>query len=361
MNNEKELSTVNDDIYKYILEADDYVKSITANAADITKDAAELYKNNKIEQIYLLGAGTSLHAHISSKLFMEKMLKIPIYCEDAMLFNSYTTIYNKNTLVITSSHGGRSRSSIDALIKARESGCKTISSTAVLDSEITKYSDKILYCKIGEEYAGPKTKGYICAIVTNMVLSLEIANPINKQEYLDRILKTSANIKYIAEETKKWYAKHKDELLKSRRLVLIGYAQNIGNYMEGTLKLLESVRYSVTGYELENFMHGIYHSIWKDDYMFYLGSKGKYYENMLKMKKYFDEERRNHNFIFTGDKTQDDGKNFIANFIDDEDFCCLEYIVPIYVLVYLLSTDLGINASIPSDPDFHRKMGSYKF
>jgi glucosamine 6-phosphate synthetase-like amidotransferase/phosphosugar isomerase protein len=173
-------------------------------------------------------------------------------------------------------------------------------------------------------------------------------------------LKTSDNIPNIVDVTQKWYQKHRDELLKSRRLVIIGYDNNVGTYMEGTLKLLESVRYSVCGYELEQFMHGIYHSIWENDYMFYIGAKeGRHYEKMLKMKYYFDKERHNHNFIFTGDKSQIDGKNFVADFVDDDEFSCLEYIVPLYTLVALLSRDLGINANVPSYPEFHKKMGSY--
>jgi glucosamine 6-phosphate synthetase-like amidotransferase/phosphosugar isomerase protein len=349
------------DILGYLYETDEYIKSIIANRVSIFKDAKEYFLQNKIEQIYLIGTGTSLHAHIASKRLMEELLKIPIYCEDAMIFNDYTNIYNKKTLIIASSHGGRSTSTINSLIKAKNLGCKTIVSTAIHNSEITKYADKVLYCEIGEENAGPKTKGYICAIVTNILFALSLAKDINEQDYIDRILKTSANIPYLVDETKKWYIAHKNELIKSKRLILIGYDQNISTYMEGTLKILESVRYSVTGYELESFMHGIYHSIWRDDYMFYIGSKGKYFEKMLKMKQYFDKERQNHNFIFTGDKSLNNEKNFVANFIDDEYFCCLEYIVPFYTLVPLISKDLGIDANIPSDIEFHKKMGSYKF
>ncbi|MDR3290317.1 MAG: SIS domain-containing protein [Rickettsiales bacterium] len=164
----------NGDILQYITETPIYIKKIIENN-NIFDDAVKYYLNNKIEQIYLLGTGTSLHAHISSKMFMEKILKIPIYCEDAMIFNDYTNIYNKNTLVIASSHGGRSTSTINALDKARNLGCKTIASTAIHNSEITKHSDKVLYCEIGEEKAGPKTKGYLCAIITNMIFALSIA------------------------------------------------------------------------------------------------------------------------------------------------------------------------------------------
>jgi glucosamine 6-phosphate synthetase-like amidotransferase/phosphosugar isomerase protein len=355
-------------IYDYIIETNGYIRKIIENRDKILKDSIEYFLANDIEQIYLVATGTSLHADIASKIIMEKLLKIPVTVENAIYFNDFTNVFNnKKTLVIGSSHGGRSTSTINALEKAKNNGLKTIASTTIHDSEITKYGDKVLYCEIGEENAGPKTKGYFCAIITNILFALSIAvlkkhiTEEQEQKYIDRILKTSDNIPYIADESDKWYKNHSQNLLKCRRLIIIGYENNVATYLEGTLKILEAVRYGVSGYELDTFMHGIYHSIWKDDYIFYIGSGGKYYTNMLKMKKYFDENRKNHNYIFTRDKTQTDDKNFIADFIDDEEFSFLEYIVPFYVITTRLSSDLGINANVPSDPEFHKKMGSYKF
>ncbi len=353
-------------VEQYILESNEYIKNIIKNRKEIFKDAIEYFCSNKIEQIYLIGTGTSLHSHIAAKMIMEKLLKMPIYAEDAMIFNDFTNIYNTNSLILASSHSGMSTSTVNALKKAKSFGLKTITSTAVHNSEITKHGDKIIYCEIGEEDAGPKTKGYLCAIITDIVFALEVAlkqEKITQKEednYFERIIKIADNIPNIVKETKEWYKEHSLELLKCRRLVVIGYGNNLATYMEGTLKLLESVRYSATGYELEQFMHGIYHSIWENDYLFYIGSKGKYYERMLRMKKYF-EERTEHNFIFTSDKKQDNKKNFIGNFIDDEEFSFLEYIVPFQVLTAVWSKDLGINCNIPSDPNFHKKMGSYIF
>ncbi|GMO56351.1 MAG: hypothetical protein Ta2D_01150 [Rickettsiales bacterium] len=351
-------------IYDYIVESSTCISQIVNNHVEILKDAVDYFLNNDIEQVYFVGTGTSQHANIASRKIVEKLLKMPVYVIDGVEFCD-TTIYNKKTLVISSSHGGQSTSSIKGLEKAKNEGLKTISSTATHNSEITKYSDKVIYCEIGEEDAGPKTKGYQCAIVTNILFALEVATKKGnitakeKQDYIARILKTSNNIPNIAKATDEWYKKSAAELLKCRRLVIIGYDNNIATYMEATLKILEAVRYSVTGYELDHFMHGIYHSIWEDDYMFYIGSKGAGYTKMLKMKKYFDDNRKSHNFIFTSDKNQNNDKNFIFDFIDDEELSFLEYIIPFQVITTRLSFDLGINANIPSDPYFHEKMGSY--
>jgi glucosamine 6-phosphate synthetase-like amidotransferase/phosphosugar isomerase protein len=360
------MSDFSGDMYNYILETKDAVREIIRNRSEISKGAVDYYFAHNIEQLYLIGSGTSYHASYAAKRFMEKILRMPVGVSYPLVFRDIETVLNKNTLVIGSSHGGQSSSTLAGLDKARQEGLRTIASTAVHDSEIIRHADTVLYCELGEENAGPKTKGYFCAAVTHILFALAIARrkgfitQEEEQGYMARIQKSTDNIPVIAEAADLWYKAHADELQKSRRIVIIGYENNIATYMEGTLKILEAVRYSVSGYELEEFMHGIYHSIWENDFMFYLGAQGQYYPRLLNLINYF-EGRTTHNFLFSADNTRRKGKNFIAPFVDDDDFSFLEYIVPLQVIARRLSADLGIDCNISSDPDFHRKMGSYKF
>jgi glucosamine 6-phosphate synthetase-like amidotransferase/phosphosugar isomerase protein len=353
------------DMYDYILETKDVIRTIINNRGDILKKGLNYFLAHDIEQIYMIGSGTSYHAAYAVKRFMEKILRMPVRVSYPMIFKDVEEIFNKKTLIIGSSHAGLSSSTIAGLDKAREGGLKTIASTAVHNSEIINHADEIIYCELGEEDAGPKTKGYFCAAVTHILFALAVAvqkgtiTGPEEQVYIDRIQQTTDNMSNIAEKANEWYKIQANELREARRIVIIGYENNIATYMEGTLKILEAVRYSVTGYEMEEFMHGIYHSIWDDSFMFYLGAKGQYYPRLLKLIKYF-EDRTKHNFLFSADVTQQNGKNFIVPFVDDKDFSFLEYIVPLQVIARRLSADLGINCNIPSDPDFHRKMGSYR-
>jgi glucosamine 6-phosphate synthetase-like amidotransferase/phosphosugar isomerase protein len=354
------------DMYEYILETKEVVRKIIENRSTILKNAVDYFFAHDIDQIYLIGSGTSYHASYAARRFMEKILRMPVHVLYPLVFKDSETIFNKNTLMLGSSHGGKSSSTLAGLDKARQEGLKTIASTAVHDSEIIRHADAALYCEIGEELAGPKTKGYFCAAVTHILFALAIAlrkGFISKEEeqgYLTQIQKSADNIPVIADAADFWYKTNAEELKKARRIVIIGYENNIATYMEGTLKILEAVRYSVSGYELEEFMHGIYHSIWEHDFMFYLGAKGQYYPRLLNLINYF-KGRTAHNFLFSADSNQKNDKYFIAPFVDDDDFSFLEYIVPLQVIARRLSADLGIDCNASSDPDFHRKMGSYKF
>ena len=177
-------------------------------------------------------------------------------------------------------------------------------------------------------------------------------------DYLRRMQASADAIPDIAEATSKWYLQNRNDLMKCRRLYVIGYDNCLADMMEGTLKICEAVRYSVQGFELEEFMHGIYHCIDEDTYMLYVCSKGQYYDRILRLKRYFEEERHSHNFLITHENTNN-SKDLVFPFTDDQEFAVLQYIVPMQVLARKLSLDLGIDCNIPSDPQFHFKMNSY--
>mgnify|MGYP003080081462 FL=1 len=155
--------------------------------------------------------------------------------------------------------------------------------------------------------------------------------------------------------------KNAENLKKCRRLIVLGYESCMSAMLEGTLKILEAVRYSVVGYEMEEFMHGVYHSIDQDTYLLYLGCPGKHYQRMVNMMKYFGERDHAHNYMVTSEKEQESKENFVYPFQNDPYFASMEYVVPLQVIARKLSLDLGIDCNISSDPNFHKKMGSYTY
>lgn len=351
------------DMFTYILESKDAVREIVNQQDVIFKDAIDYIQSKEVEQIYIIGSGTSYHAAVAAKPIIEKVLQIKVFQSYPIDFKD-EIIFNKKTLVLGISHAGMSASTIYGLDKAKNEGLATLAITAEKDTPILEHADEHLYIEMPTEYAGPKTKGYICSIVTLVLLGLKLALVQKKitqdifDDYIIRMLKSSDNIPDIAHASLKWYQSNKEEFLKCRRLYIIGYENCVSAMLEGTLKISESVRYSTQCYELEEFMHGIYHCIDQDTYMFYIGSSGQYYERAKNLKKYFEEERNAHCFLISSEDTGD-SKNFCFPFTNDHEFAVLEYIVPLQVFARTCSADLGIDANIPSDPHFHKKMKSY--
>lgn len=354
------------DMFNYILESKDAVNNIVNKEKEIFTEAVN-YCDGTIDTIYMLGSGTSYHAALCAKSVLEKELGIKVNAIYPMRFKDDELITSKNTLVVGVSHAGRSSSTIVALDHARELGLKTIAMTAERDRPIVEHADKTVYIEIGDEFAGPKTKGFIGSIATLVLLGLNIGvahgfiSENKKKELVDRMLKTTNNIPEIANKTVEWYERNKEDLIKARRIIVVGYENCLGAMMEGTLKICEAVRYSVVGYEMEEFMHGIYHGIDENTYMIYLASKGQYFERCIRMNDYFTKERNSHNYLISYDSKLERKENFIYNFVNDPYYEAMEYVVPLQVIARKLSLDLGIDCNLSSDPDFHRKMASYTY
>jgi glucosamine 6-phosphate synthetase-like amidotransferase/phosphosugar isomerase protein len=350
------------DMFDYTLESGEAARNILQNRVKILKNPVDYFLNSKIDQVYIFGSGTSYHACVACRYFMEKTLGVPVLVSSPLAFKDGEIIFNQNSAAVGLSQGGKSTSTIAALDKAKAAGLKTIASTASVDAEISRHAEAVMTWDIGTETVGPKTKGYIGAIVTNLCFAMQIAlrkgliTATEEEALARRILKTVDNIPEIARRTDEWYKSQKEELKKARRIIVVGYENNIATALEGALKLMETVRYSVSGYELEEFLHGPIHSTGADDFMFYIGAQGRYLSRILTLKTYM-EKRTGHGFVFSGDTAQDNKKNFIAGFIDDEEFSFLEYIVPFQVISCRLSADIGIDIYKPGDPEFNRTLG----
>lgn len=355
------------DMYDYILESKDAVRNIVEHQDEIFGEALDYLEGKNIDRIYIAGSGTSYHSAFAARKLIEDKLGIEVTAVYPMEFVDNTRVFTKNALVIGISHAGRSTSTIKALDRARELGLATIAMTAERDRPLNDHADVTTYIEIGDEFAGPKTKGFIGSIATLDVLGLMLAvrrgaiTEEEKGELERKMLVTTDNIPAIADAAWAWYRENAEDLKRSRRLVVLGCEGNMGAMLEGTLKIWEAVRYAVAGYELEEFMHGGYHSIDDKTYMLNLGNPGKHFERMLRMRDYFVKERGAHCFVITSEDKGHRAVDFVFPFQNEPYFSSMEYVVPLQVIARKLSLDLGIDCNIASDPDFHKKMGSYTY
>ncbi len=352
-------------MYEYIGETPEILKQIILNRKEITFDFVEKYKNVAIEQIYVIGSGTSYHSGLAAKAFLEEVLNMKVFIQYPIIFKNQEKIFNKNTLVIGISQGGQSFSTVHGLDYAKEMGLYTAAVSANKQARVFKHSDVPVDLAVGEESCGAKTKGYSGTICTLMILALELALAkeiiiLDKyEEYLARMHKVINHLPNIMKHATEWYHRICAEFLPTKRVIVIGHDANYANALEGALKILETVRQAVSGYELEEFIHGIYNSINPDSHIFYIGSEGQYKERALLLKETMKAMTPHHYFIGSPVSSYTPSeKDLITDFVDDPFFSVWEYIQPLQIVAALAPIELGINPDIPADPKFHQKMGS---
>ena len=114
-----------------------------------------------------------------------------------------------------------------------------------------------------------------------------------------------------------------------------------------------------TGYDIEEFFHGIYNSITEDSYLFYLASKGDYKERTEKLIEILGEWTPHNYLIGSPDGIRCISDRYcLVDFTEDPLFSCWEYIIPLQIVSCRAAADLGRNPDIPKDPNFHARIGS---
>lgn len=354
-------------MYDYICETPDVLTYIINNRKEIVQEFVNEYKDKKIDQIYVIGSGTSYHAGLSAKNYLEEILNIKVFCMYPTQFSRSEKVFNKNTLVIGMSQGGQSLSTVEGLDAASKRGLMTASVSENPTALIFEHAQTQTRIEVGNEKCGAKTKGYAGTTVTLMMMLSELAiiKRILKEEkfklYKERMFNVIHNMPLVVDAATKWYGRIKDEFLPAKRIIVVGYDGNYADVLEGALKVLETVRQGVTGYDIEEFFHGIYNSITESAHIFYLASKGDYKPRTLKLIEILKEWTPHNYLIASPEEIENQNKNdCIVEFVEDPLFSPWEYIIPMQVLACLAPQDLGINPDIPKDPQFHARIGSKK-
>ena len=153
-----------------------------------------------INQIVLIGSGTSNTSAVTARGFIEKVTKLQTICilPNEFLYNTY--VYNPNALYAFTSQSGTSSLTNEAVRKMKELGYKTISITESDETPLAKAADLHIDMGCGIEEYGMRTIGYCASILTLMLLGLEIAkhiNSVSEEEYekYSDVLNAYKNIK----------------------------------------------------------------------------------------------------------------------------------------------------------------------
>lgn len=208
---------------------------------------------------------------------MENLLQIRVRAELPTLFTTQQKIYTKNTLVLGISQGGNSYSTADALEKAKTHQCMTAGLSENPKSLIFQLSD---VCLLGMRRRTQhcETKGYTATVLILWLIGIEGALTLKRisdaeaESLIHRLKTVILNYDAVIPAATAWVDSIQDELIESRRILVLGYGHNYANVLEGSLKMLETLRFGIVGYDLEEFCHGIYNSIHEDTRLIYLAS-----------------------------------------------------------------------------------------
>ncbi|MEZ4287044.1 MAG: SIS domain-containing protein [Polyangiales bacterium] len=143
--------------------------------ADIHQHEIGLSSADGIERIILLACGTSHHATLIARYWLESIAKIPTVCELASEFRGRNPVIDEGDLVIAVSQSGET---IDTLVAAREAktkGAKVLAIVNVIGSAIARIADATFYTHAGPEIGVASTKCFIAQLANLLMFTVWLA------------------------------------------------------------------------------------------------------------------------------------------------------------------------------------------
>jgi glutamine---fructose-6-phosphate transaminase (isomerizing) len=126
----------------------------------------------RIDKVFVLACGTSLHAGMVGKLAIEHWAGIPVDVEVASEFRYRDPIVDPHTLVIAISQSGETIDTIAAASHARDQRAPVLALVNVVGSTLAREADGVLYTHAGPEVGVAATKTFTTQIVGCLLLGL---------------------------------------------------------------------------------------------------------------------------------------------------------------------------------------------
>ncbi|MFH4936219.1 glutamine--fructose-6-phosphate transaminase (isomerizing) [Staphylococcus cohnii] len=221
--------------------------------ADIIKDVADA------DRIYIIAAGTSYHAGLVGKEYLEKWAGVPTEVHVASEFVYNMPLLSEKPLFIYISQSGETADSRAVLVETKKLGHKSLTITNVAGSTLSREADHTLLLHAGPEIAVASTKAYIAQIAVLSILSQIVAKEHGKEadvELLRELAKVTTAIETIVDDADVMKQIATDFLETTRNAFFIGRTIDYNVSLEGALKLKEISYIQAEGFAGGELKHG---------------------------------------------------------------------------------------------------------
>ena len=215
----------------------------------------------RIDKVFIVACGTSLHAGMVGKLAIEHWAGIPVDVEVASEFRYRDPIVDPHTLVIALSQSGETVDTIAAASHARDQRAPVISIVNVVGSTLAREADGVIYTHAGPEVAVASTKAFTTQIVGTLLLGLYLAQ-VRGRMYATETADILTRLQQIPDAITQ--ALNLDQEIRelAQRYHDVDYTMFIGRHaglpiaMEGALKLKEISYLHAEAFPAGEMKHG---------------------------------------------------------------------------------------------------------
>jgi len=215
----------------------------------------------QVKRVVLLGMGTSLHAAMVGRHYIEQIARMPAEVDNASEFRYRSPLLSPDTLVIAVGQSGETVDTLAAMDEARCQGALQITVCNVVGSQATRIADGVVYTRCGLEVGVCSTKTFTAAIVALYLLACYLAQERGvvegdgMRELLDPLARLPSLVGRVTQRDAE-YERLAHRFFRYDNFLYLGRGLQFPIAMEGALKLKEVSYIHAEGYPAGEMKHG---------------------------------------------------------------------------------------------------------
>ncbi len=308
-----------------------------------------------LDRIFLVACGTSWHAALVAKYWIEKWAGIPVEVDIASEFRYRQLIINERVLTIAISQSGETADTLAGIRLAKKLGSKVITICNVVGSTMTREADGTLYTHAGPEIGVASTKAFISQLTALFLFTLyltEKKNTLAKDQRIE-LGRALIDVATVVEEELPKIQLQIQEMMEGfyqcRDFLFVGRGMNFPIALEGALKLKEISYIHAEGYAAGELKHGPIALIDKEMPILALTPQDSLYQKTISNVE--EIKARQGRLILIGTE----GDAHLKNITDDivylpkvhEDMNPILYTIPAQLLSYEIAARRGCDVDQP--------------
>ncbi len=213
------------------------------------------------EKVLVIACGTSYHAGMVGKYFIESLAQLPVAVEYASEYRYHDLLLDSKTLVVVLSQSGETADTLAALRAIKKAGRSTLAISNVVNSTIPREAGAVLPTHAGPEIGVAATKTFTAQLAALALLALDLAQAKERSDerasapLIQDLLRLPHKLEKILTEGKR-LEDLAQRFLSFSHFLYLGRWVSFPVALEGALKLKEISYLHAEGYAGGEMKHG---------------------------------------------------------------------------------------------------------
>ena len=239
-----------------------------------------------IGRVVLLGMGTSMHAAMVGRAWIESLAQIPAEADNSSEFRYRDSVIDEKTLVVSVCQSGETADTLAAMEQAAARGARQLTLCNYEGTQTTRTAEWTMLIGAGPEIGVAASKTFVCSLTALYLVALYLGSRrgVLGRDDRARHVEELARLPQLLGElvsAQEQYAHLADVFSGHSDFLYLGRGRNYPLAMEGALKLKEISYIHAEGYPAGEMKHGPISLIDGNMPVVALAPKDELYEKML--------------------------------------------------------------------------------